>query len=91
MNHAEWKIPKKSLRMVFHGAFVRWPQDDTPNACFTDIAAEDLKEAERYGDLMGVKALAILDKAQVGAIRGEACGVAAVLPAPIWGVRRKTG
>ena len=31
-------------------------QDDTPSACFTDIPAEDLKEAQLYGDLMGKKA-----------------------------------
>ena len=37
-------------------------KDDTPNACFTDIAAEDLAEAQRYGDLMGEKALALLGK-----------------------------
>jgi hypothetical protein len=37
-------------------------KDDTPNACFTDIAAEDLSEAQRYGDLMGEKALALLSK-----------------------------
>merc|ERR1719235_1545663 len=35
-------------------------KDDTPNACYTDIAAEDLAEAQRMGDLMGTKALSIL-------------------------------
>jgi len=35
-------------------------KDDTPNACFTDISAEDMAEAKSMGDLMGVKALALL-------------------------------
>merc|ERR1712188_165069 len=35
-------------------------KDDTPNACYTDISAEDLAAAEKYGKLMGVKALSIL-------------------------------
>merc|ERR1711871_1223674 len=35
-------------------------KDDTPNACYNDIPAEDLAEADRYGKLMGVKALSIL-------------------------------
>ena len=30
-------------------------KDDTPNACYTDISPEDLKEAQGYGDLMGAK------------------------------------
>eukprot|EP00933_Yihiella_yeosuensis_P028799 TRINITY_DN22610_c2_g1_i1.p1 TRINITY_DN22610_c2_g1~~TRINITY_DN22610_c2_g1_i1.p1 ORF type:complete len:698 (-),score=120.28 TRINITY_DN22610_c2_g1_i1:276-2279(-) len=38
-------------------------KDDTPNACFNDIPAEDLKEAMTYGNLMGVKAHGILKKA----------------------------
>jgi len=37
-------------------------KDDTPNACYTDISADDLSEAQRYGDLMGQKALEILQK-----------------------------
>merc|ERR1719265_2371967 len=40
--------------------------EDKPNACFTDISAEDLAEAKRYGDLMGVKGLGILEKAKSG-------------------------
>merc|ERR1712228_295610 len=35
-------------------------KDDTPNACYGDISSEDREEAMRYGDLMGVKAMAIL-------------------------------
>jgi hypothetical protein len=35
-------------------------KDDTPNATYNDISAEDLAEAAKYGDLMGVKALGIL-------------------------------
>merc|ERR1711959_882499 len=35
-------------------------KDDTPKACYTDITGEDLAGAERYGDLMGQKALQIL-------------------------------
>merc|ERR1719276_769923 len=34
---------------------------DTPEACYTDIPADDLAEADRYGSLMGCKALGILD------------------------------
>merc|ERR1711871_305636 len=37
-------------------------KDDTPNANFNDIPAADLVEATRMGDLMGVKALSILQK-----------------------------
>jgi len=37
-------------------------KDDTPNACYTDIAAEDLAEAQRMGDLCGEVALSILSK-----------------------------
>merc|ERR1711871_1334308 len=36
-------------------------KDDTPNATYNDIPAEDLAEADRYGKLMGVKALSILN------------------------------
>jgi len=39
-------------------------KDDTPNACYTDIPEEDLKEAEKMGKLMGEKAVGILDKAK---------------------------
>ena len=37
-------------------------KDDTPNASYDDITAEDKAEADRYGKLMGEKALAILSK-----------------------------
>merc|ERR1712159_980595 len=37
-------------------------KDDTPNACYTDISAEDLAEAEKYGKIMGEKALGMLTK-----------------------------
>ncbi|CAE8673280.1 unnamed protein product [Polarella glacialis] len=36
-------------------------KDDTPNAKFDDIAPEDKEEAKRYGDLMGVKSLGIME------------------------------
>ncbi|CAJ1377099.1 unnamed protein product [Effrenium voratum] len=39
-------------------------KDDTPNATYYDIEASDLKDADAYGDLMGVKAKAILEQAQ---------------------------
>jgi len=39
-------------------------KDDTPNATVDDISAEDMKDAMAYGDLMGKKALSILDKAK---------------------------
>merc|ERR1712186_261651 len=39
-------------------------KDDTPTATVDDIAAEDMAEAMRYGDLMGKKALSILQKAK---------------------------
>jgi hypothetical protein len=35
-------------------------KDDTPNATYDDITAEDLAEAKRMGDLMGTKAIAVL-------------------------------
>merc|ERR1711920_720928 len=37
-------------------------KDDTPMACFNDIPAADRAGAKRLGDLMGLKALAILKK-----------------------------
>lgn len=37
-------------------------KDDTPNASYDDISAEDKAEAKKMGDLMGEKALAILKK-----------------------------
>merc|ERR1712056_166602 len=39
-------------------------KDDTPNATYDDISAEDMKDAMEYGNLMGKKGLAILDKAK---------------------------
>merc|ERR1719199_1321988 len=39
-------------------------KDDTPNACYSDIPAEDAAEAKRMGDLMGKVALEILQKAK---------------------------
>jgi len=37
-------------------------KDDTPKACYTDISAEDLEAAEKYGLMMGEKALGMLTK-----------------------------
>jgi len=37
-------------------------KDDTPNACYTDITGEDLEAAEKYGKMMGEKALGFLSK-----------------------------
>ena len=37
-------------------------KDDTPNASYDGISAEDKAEAKKMGDLMGEKALAILKK-----------------------------
>jgi hypothetical protein len=37
-------------------------KDDTPNACYTDISAEDLAAAEKYGVMMGEKATGMLSK-----------------------------
>ncbi|CAE7646726.1 unnamed protein product [Symbiodinium pilosum] len=37
-------------------------KDDTPNASYDDITEEDKAEADKYGKLMGEKALAILSK-----------------------------
>jgi hypothetical protein len=37
-------------------------KDDAPTACLTDIAPEDLAEAERMGNLMGKKAHGILSR-----------------------------
>jgi hypothetical protein len=39
-------------------------KDDTPNAQYTDISAEDLVDANKYGDIMGKKALDILESAK---------------------------
>ena len=50
-------------------------KDDTPNACFDDISPEDLKEAERYGELMGAKALSILEKARAPVDTAPLCKV----------------
>jgi len=38
-------------------------KDDTPEACYTDIAKKDLLETKRIGSLLGKKALGILVKA----------------------------
>merc|ERR1712087_662647 len=35
-------------------------KEDTPDACYTDIAEADVAEAQEMGDLMGRKALGIL-------------------------------
>merc|ERR1719379_3294151 len=35
-------------------------KDDTPNACYTDISAEDLAAAEKHGLMMGEKATGML-------------------------------
>jgi len=37
-------------------------KEDTPNACYKDISSDDLMEAKRLGNLMGSKALSILDR-----------------------------
>merc|ERR1712216_742590 len=37
-------------------------KDDTPNASYTDISAEDLAAAEKYGLMMGEKATGMLSK-----------------------------
>ena len=37
-------------------------KDDTPNACYDDISDEDKAEADKYGKLMGEKALGFLSK-----------------------------
>merc|ERR1712176_1282314 len=39
-------------------------KEDTPNATVDDSSAEDMKDAMVYGDLMGKKALEILEKAK---------------------------
>merc|ERR1712159_521556 len=36
-------------------------KDYTPNACYTDISAEDLAAAEKYGIMMGEKALPMIE------------------------------
>merc|ERR1711871_744692 len=36
-------------------------KDDTPNACYTDISAEALEAAEKYGKMMGEKALPMIE------------------------------
>jgi hypothetical protein len=53
-------------------------KDDTPNASYNDIAPEDLAEATRYGDLMGVKALGILSAAKGTEKAAAGSGIAAV-------------
>merc|ERR1712096_346573 len=44
-------------------------KDDTPNAGYNDIPAEDLGEAKRLGDLMGTKAVGILNQEKVEAVK----------------------
>mmetsp|Transcript_66572 Transcript_66572/g.192833 ORF Transcript_66572/g.192833 Transcript_66572/m.192833 type:complete len:731 (+) Transcript_66572:57-2249(+) len=39
---------------------------DTPNASFNDIAPDDLAEADRYGTIMGEKAVGILQRSKQG-------------------------
>jgi len=41
-------------------------QDDTPNACYNDISASDLAEADVYGSIMGAKAMGIMTKSRMG-------------------------
>ncbi|CAE8643061.1 unnamed protein product [Polarella glacialis] len=36
-------------------------KDDTPNATYDDISAEDKEEANKYGEIMGTKALGIME------------------------------
>merc|ERR1711968_329645 len=42
-------------------------KDDTPNACYTDISAEDLAAAEKYGIMMGEKATGMLSAPKAAA------------------------
>jgi len=41
-------------------------KDDTPDVCYNDIVPEDLAEANRYAEIMGEKALGILDSTNGG-------------------------
>ncbi|CAE7790874.1 unnamed protein product [Symbiodinium sp. CCMP2592] len=54
------QIPTRQQRPA--GTLLPLAADDTPNACYDDITAEDKAEADKYGKLMGEKALAILSK-----------------------------
>merc|ERR1739848_417094 len=45
-------------------------KDDTPNASYTNISAEDLAAAEKYGDMMGEKALGFLSAPAAPAASG---------------------
>merc|ERR1719506_1314131 len=49
-------------------------KDDTPNACYTDISAEDLAAADKYGVMMGEKALGFLSKPSGGGGGGSSAG-----------------
>merc|ERR1712013_777297 len=57
-------------------------KEDTPNACYNDIPKEDLDEAQRMGDLMGKKALGILDPVDVSALTRIAKDNTGLLPQP---------
>merc|ERR1719301_8070 len=46
---------------------VAYCKDDTPNASYNDISAEDLAAAEKYGLMMGEKALGMLTAAPAAA------------------------
>merc|ERR1711988_884521 len=57
-------------------------KDDTPNACYDDINAEDKAEAKRMGDLMGEKALAMLSGGGAAAPAPAAAAPAPAADAP---------
>merc|ERR1711966_273681 len=46
-------------------------KDDTPDASYNDIAADDLAEANRYATIMGEKAMGILDGAKAASGGGN--------------------
>merc|ERR1712193_466380 len=49
-------------------------KDDTPNACYTDISAEDLAAADKYGIMMGEKATGMLSAAPAAAASFPSAG-----------------
>merc|ERR1712013_787237 len=53
-------------------------KEDTPNACYDDIPAEEKEDAKKMGDLMGAFALDVLEKAKPAAAPSDA----AAEPAP---------
>uniref|UniRef100_A0A6U6WM98 DUF6815 domain-containing protein n=1 Tax=Zooxanthella nutricula TaxID=1333877 RepID=A0A6U6WM98_9DINO len=55
---------------------------DTPDACYTDIPADDLAEADRYGSIMGKKALGILEPVDVSCLTKVATDDLGLLPNP---------